>query len=179
MPNIRVEALRDGRLVIWDLDDARELYNESYYGKPMGIPKPEEKFNAPLILDPVEGTYLKEKGVIKVYGEGMELSLDEIKKSSRRLHERFDEKYRVYSDLRDKGWIVTPGIKYGCDFAVYRHGPGIDHAPYIIQIMVEGENLTATEIIKAGRLATTVRKKFIIALVQDEISYLGFEWWRA
>ncbi|MFP3951155.1 MAG: tRNA-intron lyase [Candidatus Bathyarchaeia archaeon] len=179
MPPIQVEALGDGRLLVWNLDDARRLYNTSYYGKPLGIPKPEEDFNAPLILDPVEGAYLKERDIIQINSEEGDVTLDELIESSRLTHERFEEKYRVYRDLRDKGWIVTPGIKYGCDFAVYRHGPGIDHAPYIIQIMVEGEHITATEIVKAGRLATTVRKKFIMVLVEDDITYLKFEWWRA
>jgi tRNA-intron endonuclease len=42
--------------------------------------------------------------------------------------------------------------------------------------------MTATEIVKAGRLATTVRKRFIIAvpdLGKGKIRYLIFKWFRA
>src|SRR4030043_253253 len=73
----------------------------------------------------------------------------------------FETKYRVYRDLRSRGLVVTPGIKYGCDFAVYQHGPGVDHAPYIVQVWINGDLIDAAEVVKTGRLATTVRKSFI------------------
>jgi tRNA splicing endonuclease len=43
-------------------------------------------------------------------------------------------------------------------------------------------DISATEIVKAGRLATTVRKRFIIAvpdLVADKIRYFIFKWFKA
>ena len=56
-------------------------------------------------------------------------------------------KYVVFKKLRDLGYIVTPGIKFGCDFAVYEHGPGLrNHAPYLVQVVKPTENLTATSI---------------------------------
>ena len=84
--------------------------------------------------------------------------------------------------LRQRSLIVTPGIKYGCDFAVYKHGPGIDHAPYMVSVKNPTDEVTATEIVKAGRLATTVRKRFIIAvpnLGNKGIEYLIFKWFKA
>ena len=42
--------------------------------------------------------------------------------------------------------------------------------------------MSATEIVKAGRLATTVRKRFIIAvpnLEAGETKYLIFKWFKA
>jgi tRNA-intron endonuclease len=86
----------------------------------------------------------------------------------------------VYKELREKGYVVTPGIKYGCDFAVYENGPGRDHAPYVVQIMSGDAHLSAAEIVKAGRLASTVRKAFIIALVnKEEVRFVEFNWWKA
>jgi tRNA-intron endonuclease len=84
--------------------------------------------------------------------------------------------------LRDSGLIVTPGIKFGCDFAVYKYGPGVEHAPYMVSVKAAGSDLSATEIVKAGRLATTVRKRFIIAvpdLADGKTEYLMFKWFRA
>ena len=177
----RVEALKDGRLVVWSLQESRRLYATGFYGKPLGIPKPKEDFEAPLILDPIEGVYLLEKEMISVYsGEGKhEVDLEELRKSASGMLEGFDERYQIYRDLRERGLIVTPGIKYGCDFAVYEKGPGLDHAPYIIKVKSSGEGLTAAEIVEAGRLATSVRKTFIIAMVDSgEIRFLSFKWWR-
>jgi tRNA-intron endonuclease len=84
--------------------------------------------------------------------------------------------------LRDSGLIVTPGIKFGCDFAVYKYGPGVEHAPYMVSVKAADSDISATEIVKAGRLATTVRKRFIIAvpdLSAKKIRYLIFKWFKA
>ncbi len=172
-------------LVVWDPQKGSELYRLGYYGKPVGIPKPKlMDFNVPLILDIMEGLYLIEKKIITVT-EGMKrarVSFKKLQRRARNLYEEFDLKYTVYRDLRDKGLIVTPGIKYGCDFAVYKHGPGIDHAPYMVSVKKDEEEVTATDIVKAGRLATTVRKRFIIAipdLETEQVQYLIFKWFKA
>jgi tRNA-intron endonuclease len=182
MSQISVEALNNGRLIIWSIEESRRLYSLGFYGQPLGISKPKRDFEAPLILDPIEGVYLAEKGIIKVHKEngGIILSLKEIKGYAQTSLERFDEKYRVYKDLRNKDWVVTPGIKYGCDFAIYRKGPGLEHAPYILQIKKESEKISALEIVRYGRIATTVHKNFIIAIIDEEtITYFEFDWWRA
>jgi len=87
----------------------------------------------------------------------------------------------VYKDLRDKGYVVRPGMKFGADFAVYEHGPGIDHAPFLVHVLPMNSRLSALEIVRAGRLATTVRKKFIISTINPEGKpiYYVFTWFRA
>jgi len=177
---IEVEALADGRLVVWSVDDSRSLFNTEFYGKPLGNPKPKEDFDEPLILDLVEGVYLLEKKTIVVRSKERKITAPSLRKLAREKLEGFDAKYAVYRDLREKGFVVTPGIKYGCDFAVYEHGPGIDHAPYIIQVMSLEDQMSASDIVKAGRLASTVRKTFIAALPCEKgVEYLEFKWWKA
>lgn len=172
-------------LVVWDTVRGSQLYRQGYYGKPIGIPKPKlMEFNVPLILDLMEGLYLTEKEILTVR-EGdkkRKVSLKKLQQRARKLYEEFDLKYGVYRDLRDRGLIVTPGIKFGCDFAVYKHGPGIEHAPYMVSVNRATDEVTATDIVKAGRLATTVRKRFIIAVPDSEakkIRYLIFKWFKA
>jgi len=173
-------------LVVWDPAEGSELYKRGYYGKPIGIPKPKIlDFTVPLILDLMEGLYLAERQLITVR-EGAKkkrkVSLEKLRKRAHKLYDEFDLKYAVYRDLRDHGFIVTPGIKYGCDFAVYKHGPGVEHAPYMVSVKKTRDEVTATDIVKAGRLATTVRKRFIIAVPDSEteaIQYLMFKWFKA
>jgi tRNA-intron endonuclease len=91
-------------------------------------------------------------------------------------------KYIVFENLRSKGYVVSPGIKFGCDFAVYIHGPGIDHAPYLVKVLKPSQNISGVDIVLAGRLATTVKKQFILAIVNAEeksIKFVGFDWWKA
>jgi tRNA-intron endonuclease len=181
---IEVEFI-ENFLVVWDPTDGSELYKMGFYGKPVGIPKPKiPEFKVPLILDLMEGLYLAEKKIITIY-EGEEkrkVSLKTLRLRARRLYEEFDEKYTVYRDLRDNGLVVTPGIKFGCDFAVYKHGPGVEHAPYMVSVKSAESEITATDIVKTGRLATTVRKRFIIAvpdLEKGKVRYLIFKWFKA
>ena len=94
----------------------------------------------------------------------------------------FDEKYFAYCNFREKGLIVTSGIKFGCDFAVYKYGPGLEHAPYMVSVKSGESEITATDIVKAGRLATTVRKRFIIANANpttNKITHVIFRWFKA
>src|SRR4030042_7175895 len=166
-------------LVVWDPAQGSELYKQGFYGKPIGIPKPKiMDFNVPLLLDLMEGLYLVEKQIITVRAgikRKGEMNIEKLRKRARKLYEEFDRKYAVYRDLRDPGLIVTPGIKYGCDFAVYKHGPGVEHAPYMASVKEAKDEVTATEIVKAGRLATTARKRLIIAvpdLEKEKVKYV-------
>jgi tRNA-intron endonuclease len=177
--------LVENRIVIWDIEQSRDLFREGFYGKPLGVPKPKgADFNAPLILDLIEGYYLAKKGRLSIYQkmEGNMISAKKLGLICRREYADFDSKYLVFTELRRSGYVVTPGIKFGCDFAVYEHGPGIDHAPYLVQVVKPRDMVTATSIILSGRLATTVRKQFILAvtkLKERKVEFVAFDWWRA
>jgi len=184
MPKTKVELI-ENFLVVWDSSEGSQLYKAGYYGKPLGIAKPKiPEFNVPLLLDLMEGLYLAEKKRVTIY-EGLDkrkVGFKKLKQKAKQLYEEFDEKYAVYHDLRDSGLVVTPGIKFGCDFAVYKYGPGVEHAPYMVSVKKSDSDLSATEIVKAGRLATTVRKRFIIAvpdLAAGRTKYLIFKWFKA
>src|SRR5581483_5741474 len=158
--------LVEDRIIVWSIEDSRTLFAAGYFGKPLGISKPKgSDFQAPLVLDLMEGCYLLEKGKIQIQREkSATVSIAEIRKICKRQYLDFEAKYLVFQSLRDKGYVVTPGIKFGCDFAVYEHGPGIDHAPYLVQVFRQTDEISATGIVLAGRLATTVKKQFILAM---------------
>jgi tRNA-intron endonuclease len=184
MAKIKVELL-ENFLIVWDSTEGSQLYKNGYYGKPLGISKPKiPEFNVPLILDLMEGLYLAENEKIAVYENSgkSKVGLKKLRQKTKELYSEFEEKYAVYRDLRDSELIVTPGIKFGCDFAVYKYGPGVEHAPYMVSVKKSGSDISATEIVKAGRLATTVRKRFIIAvpdLDAEKTKYLIFKWFKA
>jgi len=179
-----VGRLFENRIVVWDVHTSRKLFKEGYFGKPLGIPKPKDfEFEAPLILDLMEGYYLMKKKAISLESEGGEkLTPKQLEEVCEKSYSEFAEKFIVYKKLRDSGYVVTPGIKFGSDFAVYEHGPGIDHAPYIVQVMSPHSTITATSMVRSGRLATTVRKQFIVAIsdpAKNSVDFLRYDWWRA
>ena len=126
---IRVQLV-EKRLVVWNTKDGSKLYSLGYYGKPIGIPKPKTfEFDVPTILDMIEAVYLQEKGIIEVYDEvGKRVSKRRLRERANMVYKDFDLKYITYKDLKRKGYIVLSGIKFGCTFAVYLRGPGLDHA---------------------------------------------------
>jgi len=174
--------LIENRIIVWNIEDSKKLFSQGYYGKPIGIPKPKiEEINVPLILDLIEGYYLLERKKITIYQSKKKVTNRKMLEICKKIYHDFNKKYLVYKNFRDKGYIVNPGIKFGCDFAVYQKGPGIDHAPYLIQVYDNKDSISTTGIVLAGRLATTVRKQFILAISngKNKVDYLALDWWKA
>ena len=172
----------ENRIIVWNIQESRDLFRNGYFGKPIGIPKPNpDEINVPLILDLMEGCYLLEISKVKIYRNKKKVSLDELVKICREEYHNFDKKYLVYKDFREKEYVVNPGIKFGCDFAVYNRGPGIDHAPYLIQVYNKNDSISSTGVVLAGRLASSVKKQFILAIPsgKSSVDYLALDWWKA
>jgi len=173
------------RLIVWDFREAVALYRMGFFGKPVGIPKPkpEQDFKAPLMLDLMEGLYLLDRKKIQVVDVkgGKRVTRSKLLSLANRTYKEFNLGYSTYENLREKGLIVTPGIRFGSDFAIYEHGPGIDHAPFIVTVKKEQETMGPFEVVLAGRLATTVRKQFTIAVPSrnSKVNYLVFRWFKA
>ncbi len=174
--------LIENRIIVWNIEDSIKLFSQGYYGKPIGIPKPKiEEINVPLILDLIEGYYLLERKKITIYQSKKKVTNRKMLEICKKEYHDFYKKYLVYKNFRDKGYIVNPGIKFGCDFAVYQKGPGIDHAPYLVQVYNNKDSISTTGVVLAGRLATTVRKQFILAISngKDKVDHLALDWWKA
>ena len=167
-------------VVVESIDDSRCLYQQGFYGHPLGVEKPKDaSFNSQLRLSPTEALYLLEQGVIAVVDE--KGSPVEFKELWTRLSSQYKDlrvEYPVYKALRQSGLVVRSGLKFGADFTVYRLGPGLEHAPYIVHVVAYDEELEPTDIVRAGRLSHSVRKAFILASVEPNgnPSYLIFKW---
>lgn len=152
------------RILINEEDQASKIHQYGSTGKPLSRGR--------LQLSPIETLYLLERDKITVIDEEeeKELSFDEI--SSKLVDKNPDLllKYRAYRDLRSRGLVVKTGLKYGSHFRVYERGetPGSAHSPYLVHAISENESLTPQDLARAIRLAHSVRKKMIFAVVDDE-----------
>lgn len=176
--------LIENRIVVWDVASSQKLFGDDYYGKPIGVAKPRPgEISVPLVLDLIEGMYLVERSRISVYRSKRGVPPGELLLICREEYHNFDRKYQVYREFRDLGYVVTPGIKFGCDFAVYEKGPGVDHAPYLVQVYSGRDPIGSTDVVLAGRLATTVKKHFILAVPRGvkrvRVDYMALDWWKA
>ena len=178
-----IAQLVGDRDIVWDPEQGMQLYAEGYFGQPVGIRKPKSPvFDKPLELSLIECAYLTQEGRVEVYKQGGKkpLPVSAVLKLGAKTSDEFMGRYVVYCHLRKKGYIVRPGLKFGTDFAVYEEGPGKDHAPFLVHVIPQRKGVVPLDIVRAGRLATSVKKKFMIATVKEngDIAYYSLVWHR-
>ena len=160
-----------GNLVIIKDKKGIKLHEKSHYGN-----MSEEGLQITLI----EALYLAEKGKLKISKRGKNISIDEMYEMVR--GEDLFIKYLVYSDLRNRGYIVKTGFKYGSEFRLYERGksPGDGHSDYLVKVVPENCEIPATDFSSYVRVAHGVNKKLLFAVVDEEndITYYNVEWTR-
>ena len=91
-------------------------------------------------------------------------------------------KYIVYRDLKDRGFVIKTGFKYGAEFRLYNRGggPGQSHSDYLVKVMFENYEIDSLDFASYIRVAHGVNKKFLLAIVDDDfdITYYNVEWTR-
>jgi len=171
----------NSRVIVFNPLFASYLYvKKGFFGSPLGINKPRlEYFSKPSELSLIEAYYLLEKNEITIYDvkEKKDLNPKEFFTIAKNIHNKFEEKYIIYKDLREKKYIPRPGLKFGADFVVYKKGPGLEHSHFMVHVFPHDSEITAIDMVRAGRLATSVRKKFVIANPLTN-SYYFFEWFK-
>ena len=78
---------------------------------------------------------------------------------------------------RLEGYVVRPGMKFGSDFIIYEQGPGFDHSQWVVHVEKDDIELQAINIVRAGRLAASVKKRYLISTItpDSEIVFYGFD----
>jgi len=170
-----VGTLVGDRVIVFD-ERAGLLYARGFWGQPMGIDKPVpfEVYEVPLQLPLIEAIYLVSAGKLKVRTyEGRALTLDELREVFSSMRGGSEARERVYRYWRDMGYVPKAGSKYGVDYMVYEKGPGLEHAPYLCVVGSLDGDVRPVDLIRSGRVATSVRKDLIVSLVAGDhvISY--------
>jgi len=171
----------NNRVIVFNPLYASYLYvKKNFFGSPLGISKPRlEYFSKPSELSLIEAYYLLENDEITIFDvkEQKNLNPKEFFDIAKKIHNKFEDKYVIYKDLRDKKYVPRPGLKFGADFVVYKKGPGLEHSLFMVHVLPHNSEITAIDMVRAGRLATSVRKKFVIANPLTK-SYYFFEWFK-
>lgn len=166
---MKSELLED--MVIIKDDKSLNLHSKSHYGN-----LTEEG----LQLSLVEALYLMEKDKIKVSKDGKPLTVNKVFEI---IHKNgLFSKYIVYKDLKNRGYIVKTGFKYGSEFRLYERGtsPGDGHSNYLVKVSPEHEPLNLSDLSSYVRVAHGVNKYLLFAVVDQEndITYYNVEWTR-
>lgn len=175
-------VLVGSRIIVTDPEMANRLYfKHGFYGRFFTVPKPKlPDVKKELELSFFDAVYLMEKGLLKVRScSGEPVKLEALISLATAHFENFADAYAVYKDLRDHGYVVKSGLKFGTTFAVYKFGPGIDHAPFLVHVLNYSSRLDPLEIIRAGRLSHSVRKRLLLAYrdpFEGKVRYFVFKW---
>jgi len=164
--------LIENRVIIWNKDSIT-LYDESGYGKPL----PEESPNR-LELELIEAAYLVEKGKLKVVKKGKKKNLtfkDLMEIGAEKVNE-FHVQFNVFRDLRERGYIVKTGYKFGAHFRVYERGVKLirgpkqvhEHTKFVVHAVPEESAFSLPEMSRAVRLAHNIRATFVWAVLDKE-----------
>jgi|Deesub1362B_J571_1020462.scaffolds.fasta_scaffold13412_2 tRNA-intron endonuclease len=134
-----------------------------------------KKREGKLYLSLVEALYLVEKGKLEVFSGERSLSHEELLATP---EEELLVRYTVYRDLRERGYVVKTGFKFGSHFRVYERGTyPKEHSRYLVHAVREDSAISFTELARAVRLAHGVRKKMLFAVVDEEgdVTYYAVE----
>ena len=142
-----------------------ELYEQGYFGRPRG---------KGLELSLVEAAYLLDRSRIRILSEGGELDFPALFQRASSLEKGFEFRYVVYKDLRERGYYVQPGRP---DFRVYPRGgrPGKSPAEFYVLVISERMPLPLQDIMLPVRMAGQMRKRLMLAIVDEESDITFYE----
>lgn len=172
--------LIEKRVMIWS-KDAIQLYDENGYGKPL----PEESPNR-LELELIEAAYLLEKGKLKVVKKGKtkkKLNFRDLMEIGAENVNEFHPQFIVYRDLRERGYVVKTGYKFGAHFRVYERGVKLirgpksphEHTKWVVHTVAEESAFSLPEMSRAVRLAHNIRATLLWGVVDKESDVTYYE----
>lgn len=159
--------LMDNRVIVFEkLDEINDLL-ESGYGKWI-----EEKWELSL----VESMYLMSREKLKIMKGKKEMDKEAFLKYCKKNERNFHARLTVYTDLRERGFVVKTGFKFGCDFRVYDRGVKIkkgpkaahEHTKWVVHAIPEEFTCSFPELSRAVRLAQNIRTEMIWAIIDSE-----------
>jgi len=130
-----------------------------------------EKNKTDFVLDLIEGYYLMEKGKLEIEDKkGKKIESDEMLLIGQKKISDFYKKYLVYSDLRERGYVVKTGFKFGFDLRVYPKGkkPGEAHTQWVITVKGQNDKINFIELSRKVRLSGNIKTKLMFAVVDSE-----------
>lgn len=129
-----------------------------------------EKEEKKLILDLKEALYLLGKKKLEVKQKGKKISFKKLLELADSLEEKFYTKFLVFKDLRERGFVVKTGLKFGFPFRVYPRGKkvGEEHTQWVINVVTQDDQFSIIETSRMVRLAGNLNTVLLMAVVDSE-----------
>ena len=169
----------DNRLTIQEINNefssnselARALFQKSSLG---------EKKESKIVYSIYEVLYLIQIKKAELIKQSKNISFDELLKRYNKKDKRIEQKYKVFKDLKQKGYTLKAGLKFGVDFRCYEKGqkPGVNHAKYLVGIIEEKNKINPEDFCSKARIAHSTAKTLLLAIIdsEDDITYFEVNW---
>lgn len=133
-----------------------------------------------LVLDLFEALYLIQKEKIAVFDKkGRVVGEKKIFSLGLENDKKFYSKFVVYSDIKERGYCIKTGLKFGFDFRVYPKGKkmGEEHSKFVIHVAPESEKVSMHALSRMTRLAGNIHTISLIAVIdsEDSVNYYSAE----
>ncbi|KAJ9604447.1 tRNA-splicing endonuclease subunit [Cladophialophora chaetospira] len=86
--------------------------------------------------------------------------------------------YPLYRHLHDRGFFMTPGLRFGCQYTVYPGDPLRFHSHFLAVGTEWDEEIDLMDVVGGGRLGTGVKKGFLLggADPTGDVRTFSVEW---
>ncbi|KAM4627942.1 tRNA-splicing endonuclease subunit Sen34 [Polymixia lowei] len=94
-------------------------------------------------------------------------------------NQRSESHFRVFRDLRQRGFYLTSAGKFGGDYLVYPGDPLRFHAHFIAVCLSMEESVPLCDILAVARLGSNVKKTVVLCSPgpgQDRVVYTSLQW---
>ena len=78
--------------------------------------------------------------------------------------------YAAYHHYRSHGWCVRSGIKFGCDYILYKRGPPFQHAEFCVMVLDADDSRPYTWYSTVARVAGGASKTLVLCYVSKTVS---------
>ena len=131
--------------------------------------------NEIFFLSILEVLFLVEKKKIEVLLKNETLTFEKI---LRKLKEK--NQYFLFKDLKEKGFIVKSGLKYGTLFRCYKKKDFFkkNHSSFLIDLVYEKNFSNMRSFLAKLRITNSVKKNFFLAIFdfENSITYMEISW---
>ncbi|MFP4117016.1 MAG: tRNA-intron lyase [Candidatus Aenigmatarchaeota archaeon] len=165
----RAKGFLDGNTVtVWE--NLEGIYEPHYFGK---------KRKSRIELNLMEAVFLAERDKLEVARGEEKVTVEELLEIAREKDIEFEDKYKVYEDLREKGFLVKCGFKFGTHFRVYDRGVELkrgqkspdEHTKWVVHAVPSDEKWSYPELSRFVRLALNIRSKPTLGVVDKSKKY--------
>ena len=107
----------------------------------------------------------------------------ELMEIGSKIVNQFHSQFVVFRDLRERGYLVKTGYKFGAHFRVYERGVKLirgpkaphEHTKWVVHAVPEESAFSLPEMSRAVRLAHNIRATFLWAIVDRESDVTFYE----